>query len=104
MYKERKAQISRTCRKYGLGRFQQQPRPAAAGNTVSGGSGHEGELASDGGDDKVSELARRTELYAEMEATFQTPLVNSFMWQRDWHLLYCWIHKVRVGVTVKDKS
>lgn len=73
VYKERKKRISSTCRKYGLGRFQQ---------TKETNQTHQ------------PWLDQRSQLFREMEATAQTPTQNSFMWQKNWHLLYCWIHKV----------
>ena len=73
VYKERKKRISSTCRKYGLGRFQQTKETTETHQPW---------------------LDQRSQLFREMEATAQTPTQNSFMWQKNWHLLYCWIHKV----------
>jgi len=64
VYKARKSQISKTCRKYGLGRFQ----PTAGSNI-----GVE---------------------YQEQEQMHLMPVENALVWEQKWHMLYCWIHKV----------
>lgn len=66
LYKERKVQISSTCRKYGLGKFPLQ--------------GDSEEEDPDG--------------YRAMGDSYPWPPEKSFMFQESWHLLYCWIHKV----------
>ena len=66
LYKERKLQISSTCRKYGLGKFPK-------------------DLESE--EDESS-------AYQKMGDSFPWPPEKSLMYQEPWHLLYCWIHKV----------
>lgn len=66
LYKERKAQISSTCRRYGLGRF---PKVEESEEEESG-------------------------FYQSMEASYPWPPEKSLMYQEPWHLLYCWVHKV----------
>jgi len=66
LYKDRKTQVSSTCRKYGLGKFPRDPES----------------------EDEESSL------YQKMGDTFPWPPEKSLMYQEPWHLLYCWIHKV----------
>ena len=33
-------------------------------------------------------------LYREQEEAYSLPLEKSLMWERNWHLLFCWNHKV----------
>jgi len=65
IYKERKSLISKTCRRYKLGRFGEETK-----------------------------LKHEPNVYQEMENLQSIPVQNSLMWEQKWHMLYCWIHKV----------
>lgn len=65
-YKERKVQVSSTCRRYGLGRFPTESQSDCV----------------------------ECELYQHEEGSYPWPASSNLLYQESWHLLYCWVHKV----------
>jgi len=65
IYKQRKRRVSSTCREYELGKFVAD-----------------------------TQAADSSDVYRNMYTNFPHPVEKSLMYQQNWHLLYCWIHKV----------
>jgi hypothetical protein len=66
--------VSQTCRQYGLGNF---PRPRAREEA--------------GEKEEEKEEVKR---YRLQEEAYSVPMEKSLMWEKNWHLLLCWNHKV----------